>query len=1125
MDSTYRFSLFGVPTLFDAAGREIPLRTRKQYALLTVLIVEGQERPVPRDRLTELIWPEVSGERGRHSLSQAVTELRGRVDSTLFSRGGDTLRLERRIVTELDEIAAGGVPAGLQAPLIGADGWVGPAFAHWADAAREHCLRKACDALREAIRQLRRQGKLGRTHEVADALYALDPLSDVAVHALAERLLVRGDVVGAIRLLREHTERVREEVGCDPQPDVTRLLRRLEAGDPSVDTVPVQLVAEARRLRPPEFVGREEELALLEAEWDTARGGQFRSILVQGPGGIGKSSLLRRFATGLAARAHLTFRVSAEEIGARIPFATISDLVATVARNPNAGATSPEWMAEASRICPELRTLYAGIPQPLPMPPEATRLRFGEATAQLLIAVMDSEPALIALDDIQNADPASREVLFLLERRLRDLPVLLVSTVRSESGNDARPSHTHGLQWHRAIELKRLPATLTRELAIRLLPTDAPDRLRIAGKIADLAQGNPHFVEILAADWTKSGGESLVASELRNRPPDRHVRSPLTFRAAFARTYHEAHDRNRQIINVLAVAKRALLPKEISSALSCSGESIRIALIELVENGILRFDHGRVRTQNELHRAYAYYAMSPDLRRYYHVQLGQALRELDTNATDLRLVEAGTHLWLGGVRAEARELIVRGSRQAIRLGAPQEAEVALRMVQESLEDPESAVLLAEALSAQGKYAAVTKHCASALDGQGLSPLGLATLAVIQLEASQRSRLQPEPVLRQMAQTVNTALELCNDVRLTLRSLQTNAEMVSESGCDDELLRIEESAMKLAGEVSASEHRGRALMTAGYCRLVRQDSSLAERYFRESLSCFQMRGFEPERARVLNGLGGVLFAQGKLLEGFGEFERAAEIATGLRDVGHLATIWANMGVGHEWLGDPTSATRCYELAAAFNARDPTPRRTVAIALNRFDLAVMLRNSTDAREALEVARRCAQETGSELLADRVRLAEADYLLFTGEPECAWSLTEAVLVGASSKAPAVEDRARAARLRMLLDHAVGTHPQATKRDSGYRVKSLPQRIEIWASREWTEHGGKTKADHRLGKALRLARRYGLIGVIVRLTALGVFPDGLEIERHASANAILKHLREGVRLQTPTPSASPHL
>src|SRR5439155_358454 len=69
------------------------------------------------------------------------------------------------------------------------------------------------------------------THQLAAALYDVDPLCIDAVYALAERALLDGDTVAAVRLLKDQVRRAQAELGVNPNPEITRLLRRLERGE------------------------------------------------------------------------------------------------------------------------------------------------------------------------------------------------------------------------------------------------------------------------------------------------------------------------------------------------------------------------------------------------------------------------------------------------------------------------------------------------------------------------------------------------------------------------------------------------------------------------------------------------------------------------------------------------------------------------------------------------------------------------------------------------------------------------------------------------------------------------------------------------------------------------------
>ena len=73
------------------------------------------------------------------------------------------------------------------------------------------------------------------------------------------------------------------------------------------------------------FVGRAAELAVLEAAAAAARGGQPKVVLVEGEAGIGKSTLLARFAAGLADATVL--RASGDEAELRLPYGIVGQLV------------------------------------------------------------------------------------------------------------------------------------------------------------------------------------------------------------------------------------------------------------------------------------------------------------------------------------------------------------------------------------------------------------------------------------------------------------------------------------------------------------------------------------------------------------------------------------------------------------------------------------------------------------------------------------------------------------------------------------------------------------------------------------------------------------------------------
>ncbi|HEY7429474.1 MAG TPA: AAA family ATPase [Streptosporangiaceae bacterium] len=140
------------------------------------------------------------------------------------------------------------------------------------------------------------------------------------------------------------------------------------------------------------FAGRAAELDALEKAASATRGGQPTVVLVEGEAGIGKSTLLTRFASGLADVTVL--RASGDEAELRLPYGVMSQLVASELEegvDPHAvGAELVVWLGQLCRA---------------------------------------GEMVLAVIDDLQWADEPSARALLYAVRRLKTDQVLVVVSV------------------------------------------------------------------------------------------------------------------------------------------------------------------------------------------------------------------------------------------------------------------------------------------------------------------------------------------------------------------------------------------------------------------------------------------------------------------------------------------------------------------------------------------------------------------------------------------------------------------------------------------------------------------------------------------------------------------------
>jgi len=153
------------------------------------------------------------------------------------------------------------------------------------------------------------------------------------------------------------------------------------------------------------FVGRAGELAVLEAAAAAARSGQPKVVLVEGEGGIGKSALLARFASGLADATVL--RASGDEAELLLPYGMVGQLLASAR---GAGGGPPGLLAAE---------LSDGV-DPLAVGADLVAW-FGQFRGMVLAII----------DDLQWADGPSARALLFAVRRLHADQVLVVLSARA----------------------------------------------------------------------------------------------------------------------------------------------------------------------------------------------------------------------------------------------------------------------------------------------------------------------------------------------------------------------------------------------------------------------------------------------------------------------------------------------------------------------------------------------------------------------------------------------------------------------------------------------------------------------------------------------------------------------
>jgi DNA-binding SARP family transcriptional activator/predicted ATPase len=490
--------------------------SNKVRALLAFLAVEC-ERAHSRDTLVGLLWPEQPERQARHSLSQALSNLRQLLgdtaarpvfsvasraavglnpailttDATLLARlaqasqpprsGGallPTAVLER--MREAAELYRGAFLEGLSF-----EGSL--AFEEWALRKREQFERIALEALHALADAHERRDEYELAWRYASRQLEIDPLHEPAHRQLMRVYAWSGRRAAALRQYHECARLLDEELGVPPADETSQLYEAIKerlvapAAPPHVGEPLDEGRGEGPELERPLFVARERELTRLHQLLHGALAGRGQVAFVVGEAGSGKTALLHEFACR-AQSAHSELLVTSGNCNAHtglgdpyLPFRESLTLLTSDALAQRTGRLLPPIQARRlgegymiagqalAEVGPDLINTFVASPgtdsqgseRPPATPGERDQSRLFAQYAAVLSAIAARRPLVLLLDDLQWADAGSLSLLFHLGRTLQNSRVLIVGSYRPEDVANGRGGERHPLETV-ANELQRM---------------------------------------------------------------------------------------------------------------------------------------------------------------------------------------------------------------------------------------------------------------------------------------------------------------------------------------------------------------------------------------------------------------------------------------------------------------------------------------------------------------------------------------------------------------------------------------------------------------------------------------------------------------------------------------------
>ena len=461
-----------------------------------------------------------------------------------------------------------------------------------------------------------------------------------------------------------------------------------------------------------ELVGRGAELQAVETFAADMREG-FAALVVGGSAGIGKTSVWRSATAVVEAGGARVLTTRASEVEMPIPLGHLADLI---------GDALPETARDLPEPQRAALAIGLGVESAAALQPDW--LALARAVLALLTLLAAERPTVVAIDDAQWLDPASRRVLAYALRRA-GAGVGVLATVRDESGTLDPLALADAVEPSRFLRVQLTPLSsgaLQRVMRTRL-GVYAP-RPTLA-RIHEASGGNPMFaIEFarLLGPTVGQAGPLAVPRSLEEVVAERVTRLPTTL---------------GPLLEVVSALERPTTSL-VGAALADADRAEELLADAVAADALARSGDGGISFTHPLLSAAVYHRIPPARRRELHGRLARLVDSVEERGRHAALACEHEDAETAAVVAEAAD--AAAARGALQAAAELAAEVA-RVTPDADVRRERLVEAAAYLVDTGEFAAARAVLDSLL-GEALpaSVRGRALIVRAEAEIANRSVL-------------------------------------------------------------------------------------------------------------------------------------------------------------------------------------------------------------------------------------------------------------------------------------------------------------------------------------------------------------------------------------------------
>jgi len=431
-----------------------------------------------------------------------------------------------------------------------------------------------------------------------------------------------------------------------------------------------------------QFIDRQSELRQIWNQYEAAKEGSTRVVLMSGAVGIGKTRLLDVVAEHVKKDEATVLRGSATEFEGMPPYLPFLEALGQYIRVTPLEQLHKQVAGVGQSlvsILPELTVRLGELPITYSLPPDQIRLRLYEAIGTFLEAISLPRVLVLLLDDLHWADSATLDLLCFIARHHQKVKLLILGTYREYvlGRNPALARVMAELTRQRVLTKISVGPLLAKEIgALAANYLGGPVSSELNELLYVQSEGNPFFAEELILCWLERGALAQKGDQWVAVAPLEHV-LPASIvgilRLRFAQLSTDVID----LLRVASIIGRTFeLPllamvegQEVEAVEEHLREAERAGLVRGDQSGLFTFNHDMI-------RACLYTEVSSSRRKRLHQTIGKVL-EMRYNQASLKstalLSELAFHFMHSSDQSRSVLYAEQAAEQALRSSAVKEA--------------------------------------------------------------------------------------------------------------------------------------------------------------------------------------------------------------------------------------------------------------------------------------------------------------------------------------------------------------------------------------------------------------------------------------------------------------------